>query len=309
MADKKNKKTEELDEEELPKEEKQKLEDLDDEELLKLYREGNQKARDTLSVRYFKMRKSLLARFVLDDPCFRDEWELNEAFFVAYLKTEGYYKPLKGAKFLTLMCRNLANELAEMYNRAKRRGDLIYVYSLDEPYTYDTDGEEERSFGDVISGSNIDESREHLNFLSALNHLLNHMGSMTKRTKAFVLALYEGYAFSDACAKAKISRAKGRSVIYRIKKIFDERAPGVDGYFLPSDDALSPTPIRIIPLSRKEELGEPSLKTSVKKSLSKKIFQEKPPKEEAPKPKKAPAKKRKRKRATKRNKGQKQSKN
>ena len=304
MAEKTKKDPTEKEPEETVDEEQKKkdLDDMNDEELLELYRTGNQRARDILSVRYFKMRKSLLARFVLDDPCFLDEWELNEAYFVAYLKTEDYYQHHKGAKFLTLMCRNLANELAGIYTRAKKRGELIYVCSLDEPYVYDPDGEEERYYGDVISGSNFDESREHLNLLSALKKLLDEMEAMGKRSADFIVALYEGYSFNDACIKAKISRSYGRSILYRIKKIFDADDPGIEGYLLSAEKPLTPAQIKILRLAkRKKHQEKMNLERSIKESLDKKIAESQEKKEESVKEKK-PRRKRREKRGNRRRK-------
>lgn len=217
---------------------KERLEDLSDEELLNLYRDGETKARDILSVRYFQMKNALLARFDLEHRCFRDEWELNEAYFLAYLKTEATYVFDKKTKFLSLMCRNITNELVRVYNEDKKRLGTAVVNSFEDRYADDMEEEEDRTFGDVLSADSDNDSKDYIDFASTLNFIDEKLSKADKKTKRFIYALFQGYGFSDACVVAKIGVGEGRTMLRKIKEILQERE-----YVLENEVSINETAI------------------------------------------------------------------
>lgn len=134
---------------------KKKYEDLSDEELLELYRKYDDKARDVLSVRYFRMRHSIWDSVFPEGFDLIDEWDMNECFFSAYLAAEAKFKKDKDIKFLTYFCQILKYNALSMvrdYYKEKHFRDAV---SLDAEIS-SVEDDEKPSFADTVPSSDDD---------------------------------------------------------------------------------------------------------------------------------------------------------
>ncbi len=110
-----------------------------DEELVELIRQGDTSARDTLSVRYWREKNTLVSAVLPNVRDIVDDWDINEAFFVTYLNAEKNFDADHATKFLTYFCEILKNELLLIIAKTMRNNDISLPLSLDTFETLDED--------------------------------------------------------------------------------------------------------------------------------------------------------------------------
>ena len=146
---------------------------LNDEELLLAARLGDHKAESLFAERLFKDR--LRACYsVANDACrMLDDWELNEAYFRAFVASTSGYR-FGSVRFKTYFLNALYHEIVHtMSKKIREESSSGRVYSLDASVL--DDGESVCTLADFVSSENfMDDPRSFLLYaerLEDLNHL------------------------------------------------------------------------------------------------------------------------------------------
>ena len=108
-----------------------------DEELLQLLRKGISEARDVLSVRMFRLKDTLTEKVCVEASRYLDPWDLNEAFFLAYLNAEKNFDENKDVKFLTYLCEIYRNQVSSFARKSISQREFYCSISLDQAISYE----------------------------------------------------------------------------------------------------------------------------------------------------------------------------
>lgn len=201
---------------------------LTDEELVRLLRKGHKEARDALSVRYFNLRKKLVGLVSNDAIRFLDEWDINEAFFAAYLKTEMNYRFDKNVKFMSLMCVNLRHEIINLLKHVHSQNDGFYTYSLDNSIAPESEEETTVTFAESAYGVAQNESSEYMNLLSVIKTLSENAKGIGAKAEEFVEYIVKGYSVRESSVLCHLSFSQGRTLLAKIKKAMIEYVKSID---------------------------------------------------------------------------------
>lgn len=188
--------------------------DCRDEELLLLFRMGDPKARDELSVRYFRYRKSHLRRACPEYYDVLDDIAFNEVFFRCYLSAERSFQLGNGrffAFFELILGREVRREARKVFaSRAE-----MAITSLDAT----RDGEQGYFLHDIIpNGETMSDPRAFLSFAEALSELGKLPKGMKKESVGIVRMLFDGYSLSEASKRLGIKQSNAKMMAYRFRK-------------------------------------------------------------------------------------------
>lgn len=192
------------------------LESQSDEELLSMYRDGHNEARDVLSLRYIRISRKLVKVVCSELPQALDPFEIEEACFFAYLKTEKNFDFDKNVKFLSLMCINLRNEIFNLVKKTRAQNDGFFVDSYDENSTWVEDDFGEGPTECYEFASN--ESTDYVDLVYALSALSENSKLINQRADVFALMLANGFSVGEASEYIGLSFSQGRSLWEAIKK-------------------------------------------------------------------------------------------
>lgn len=188
--------------------------DCRDEELLLLFRMGDRKARDELSVRYFRYRKSHLRRACPEYYDVLDDIAFNEVFFRCYLSAERSFQLGNGrffAFFELILGREVRREARKVFvSRAE-----MAITSLDAT----RDGEQGYFLHDIIpSGETMSDPKAFLCFAETLSELGKLPKGMKKESVSIVRMLFDGYSLSEASKRLGIKQSNAKMMAYRFRK-------------------------------------------------------------------------------------------
>lgn len=187
-------------------------EDLNDEELLDRFRKKDGKARDVLSVRYFRMRRSLWESVLPEAFELIDEWEMNECFFNAYLAAEAGFEKEKDTKFLTFFCQILKYQALSTIRDYYRERHFRDAIPLDAEINSIED-EENPYFTDTVAGS-VNEPVSFVNREEILAEVYNAPIPDIDNWKEAMLICFEGYG---TVAASDITGQEAHSLRRRVK--------------------------------------------------------------------------------------------
>lgn len=185
-----------------------------DEELLLLFRMGDPKARDELSVRYFRYRKSHLRRACPEYSDVLDDIAFNEVFFRAYLSAERSFQ-LGNGRFFAFLELILGREVRREARKVFAARAEMPITSLDAT----KDGEQGYFLHDIIpNGETMSDPRAFLSFAEALGELGKLPKGMKKESVDIVRMLFDGYSLSEASERFGIKPANAKMMAYRFRK-------------------------------------------------------------------------------------------
>ena len=188
--------------------------DCRDEELLLLFRMGDPKARDELSVRYFRYRKSHLRRACPEYYDVLDDIAFNEVFFRCYLSAERSFQLGNGrffAFFELILGREVRREARKVFtSRAEMASTSLDVTR---------DGEHGYFLHDIIpSGETMSDPKAFLCFAETLSELGKLPKGMKKESVSIVRMLFDGYSLSEASKRLGIKQSNAKMMAYRFRK-------------------------------------------------------------------------------------------
>lgn len=185
--------------------------DKTDEELLREYRKGDLSSRDTLAERYFRFRRQH-ARFASPDSyAYLDEWELNEAFFMAYLSAESNYVEGK-ASFSSYFRKVYRNEITKAVTAKMKENSHVYFLSLDQS------GEDGLLSDIVADPTHLDDPKAFCDYADSLRQLNMLPKGINPKIIDVVSKLVEGYSFGEAAELAGMKRRTAEEHYRRYKK-------------------------------------------------------------------------------------------
>lgn len=188
--------------------------DCRDEELLLLFRMGDPKARDELSVRFFRYRKSHLRRACPEYYDVLDDITFNEVFFRAYLSAERSFQ-LGNGRFFAFLELILGREVRREVRKVFAARAEMPITSLDAT----REGEHGYFLHDIIpSGETMSDPKAFLCFAETLSELGKLPKGMKKESVSIVRMLFDGYSLSEASERFGIKPANAKMMAYRFRK-------------------------------------------------------------------------------------------
>lgn len=191
------------------------LAEMSDEELLLRARLGNTEAENALIQRFFGMRFYLSKSIIGTRPTVLDAWDINEAFFHAFVMAKSTYE-FKGGRFLTLFKKIYENELRAAV-RSRYRSGTLSTLSMD--YVVDTSESGTTTLADSVASNTVmDDPRNFLNFTEMLRELKQLPPKIDPICLDLVELLREGYSLTEASQKLGMTYHVARYHLRRYRK-------------------------------------------------------------------------------------------
>lgn len=179
--------------------------DVDDEFLLLLGRMGREGARDSLAVRYYRLRKKICRNASPSIVSFLDDWEINEAFFRGYLDAESSYR-FGRVSFRTYATRCIRFALANAADSKLCKSRMMVACSLDAAQKNDDGEETTLCLADIVQeGVSPEDPRVFLDYAESLNLLHRLPKGINPVVLKIVSGLCDGYRICEIAKEVGLS--------------------------------------------------------------------------------------------------------
>lgn len=191
--------------------------EVDDEFLLLLGRMGKEGARDSLAVRYYRMRKRICRNASPSICTFLDDWEVNEAFFRGYLDAETSYR-FGRVSFKTYATRCIRFALANAADSKLSKTRMMVAFSLDAAQRNDDGEETTLCLADIVQdGSSPEDPRVFLDYAESLNLLHRLPKGINPVALKIVAGLCEGYRICEVAKEIGLSEKQANYHLSRYR--------------------------------------------------------------------------------------------
>ena len=198
---------------------------LSDEELIRVIRsQKSQHARDVLASRYMCVRLALQSRMFPSARKYLNEWDLNEIYFISYLKAEANYSEKRNSRFMTYFTEIYRNELSSALKEAAIEKEYLSIISLDSNPLREPSRvmlhevvATTSAFDDPVSGLEFDDV---IALLQQASHIIS------KNASKLAILMLEGYTIAESCKKLKISLSSGKLLLRRMREFLIKKELG-----------------------------------------------------------------------------------
>jgi len=182
-------------------------------ELIDLIRSGDENAKDVLYKNYHRLVYYEANKFVCDDLSQDDVVGVG---MVGLMKALYSFKPEKGVKFATYMCRVVQNEILMEFRKTKRHKGIP---SLDEVVSTDQDGNA-MYLADILPDrpTNFDED---MSFHDVSEVVDKKLSSLPEKKKEIVNLIMEGKTQREAAYTVGLSQSYATRIFNKFRKSVD----------------------------------------------------------------------------------------
>lgn len=191
-------------------------EETDEELVEKIELEEDANAYNELARRYFKMRFFLAKYYGSDTNHYLDEWDINGAFFHAFLRATKTYDSKRHTSFLTYFRHVYENEVIATY-RAKQRSIPSGVISLDEEMYGGDDGDAFTLCEMVPSNSAMDDPVAFMRYMDVLRITKKLPQDVPEDALNIVRLKTKGYSLRAAAKELCLKYSYARRVLQQFR--------------------------------------------------------------------------------------------